>query len=334
MVAVLRPLLLVRARPATTTALRPLLLSSPNPLVLASRPASTLGSGKGGKADKSTKATKTLSSLQKQLEKAKKAKEKVDRDEKRAREQLKAQREKDKLKRDKEKAKAKVQKEKEKVKAAKAKAVKARTKAKVDAKPKVRSTIPKPPTVVSSTWALFVKDYASTARENHTGDKPLTATEIAKLAGPVYRDLSSTEKADLAERVAQLKAEFPAKYDEWLASLSPEDIKEENALRRRKRKSGIKGKATKALKPSDAPKRPLSAYLLFCNAVRNGEYSRDILQGEKSVTEQSKLLGAAYKELKGTEELEPFIAEAQTQKEKYEAALKEFEAKHEHEHDE
>ena len=85
-----------------------------------------------------------------------------------------------------------------------------------------------------------------------------TATALATEAAPVYRALAPTELVTLAERFAEEKAAYPAKYAEWMQSLTPQMIKDENAVRFRRRKLGL-GRA-KNLRFVGEPTRPLSAF--------------------------------------------------------------------------
>lgn len=81
---------------------------------------------------------------------------------------------------------------------------------------------------------------------------------MATEAAPLYRALAPNEVATLAERFAEEKAAYPAKYAEWMKSLTPEMIKAENTVRFRRRKLGL-GRA-RNLRPVGEPVRPLSAF--------------------------------------------------------------------------
>jgi hypothetical protein len=81
---------------------------------------------------------------------------------------------------------------------------------------------------------------------------------LAKQAAPLYRDLSEEAKRTLTSRHQAEKDAYPAVYATWLASLTPDMIKEENTIRFRRRKLGLGHK--KNLRAEGEPKRPVSGY--------------------------------------------------------------------------
>lgn len=84
-------------------------------------------------------------------------------------------------------------------------------------------------------------------------------TQLAGEAAPLYKGLSPEEKAPLVEESQRQRAEYPAILEAWKQSLTPEMIKEENALRSRRRKAGLSTK--KGIKLAGEPKKPLTGYM-------------------------------------------------------------------------
>ena len=84
-----------------------------------------------------------------------------------------------------------------------------------------------------------------------------------------------------------------------------------------------KGKEGKAKKDPNAPKRPLSSYMIFA-----GETRKSVLEETPgmSIGEVGKALGAKWKAFSAEEKL-PFEEKAKEAKAKYEEAMKEYKAK-------
>ena len=82
----------------------------------------------------------------------------------------------------------------------------------------------------------------------------------------------------------------------WQKSLSPADIKRENAFRTAQRRAGRSRKAN--LKDPNAPKKPLSAYFMFLAWIRSDEFRiREVFGDEKETTGQSVLAAQKWREM-------------------------------------
>lgn len=81
----------------------------------------------------------------------------------------------------------------------------------------------------------------------------------AQAAATLYKDLPYHERAELEEQVAVKKAEYPGVFEAWKATLTPQMIKEENAVRAYRRKKGLSHK--RLLRIEGEPKRPLMPYI-------------------------------------------------------------------------
>ncbi|SCV72457.1 BQ2448_3994 [Microbotryum intermedium] len=248
-------------------------------------------------------------------------------------EKLKAQklkqREKEKARKDKEKAAEKKKKEQARLKAAEKKKkdqLKLKAKAKATPKPRITSRLnhPKQP---MNTWSIFLARYTAERKASHNpadGKFP-SVVEIARDAAPAYRDLSPSEKAELLRTAEEQKAAFPQVLAEWTASLTPEMIREENAIRARRKKLGKSRKGPMRLEGQ--PKRPASAYIMWTSKIRNEQgIAGEVLKGETNILEQSKLLAAAWKSL-STEERSAMEAEQKEALAAYQEAKAAFQAK-------
>ncbi|KAK4691838.1 hypothetical protein P7C70_g9258, partial [Phenoliferia sp. Uapishka_3] len=236
-----------------------------------SYPTSTagVGSGQGGRLEKdAAKADKEAKALK---AKSKPADDKV---KAKSKEKKEAEKEKNREK----KLKEKVLKD----------AMVAKAKAKA-AKPKSSLSPPKAP---ANAWVLYLADFIAEKKATKTpGEKLPSATSFSALAAPLYRSLSHSDRAALLVRCQEAKDAFPAKYEAWKASLTPEMIKEENAIRFKRRKLGLSHKSN--LRVEGEPKRPLSSYFRFAMAQREAGLKDSTL----SLMEQSKIIAKAWREI-------------------------------------
>ncbi|KDE08617.1 hypothetical protein MVLG_01079 [Microbotryum lychnidis-dioicae p1A1 Lamole] len=219
---------------------------------------------------------------------------------------LKAQKlklkEKEKAHREKQKTIEKMKKEQAKLQAAeKKKKEQLKAKAKVTPKPRMTSRL-NPPKQPMNTWSIFLTQYTAKrkAAHNPADGKFPTVAEIARDAAPAYRALSPSDKAELLRTAEEQKAAFAQVLAEWTASLTPEMIREENAIRARRKKMGKSRKGP--MKLEGQPKRPPSAYILWTSKIRNEQgVAGEVLKGETNILEQSRLLATAWKSLSSEE---------------------------------
>jgi hypothetical protein len=112
----------------------------------------------------------------------------------------------------------------------------------------------------------------------------------------------------------------------WRETLTPEDIKQENAFRTAQRKAGKSRKGN--LKDPHAPKKPLSAYFLFLRAIRaDPAMMQQVFEGESETTKQSVLAAAKWRSLSETEK-QPYLERADADKAEYERQRREYETTH------
>lgn len=92
------------------------------------------------------------------------------------------------------------------------------------------------------------------------GEKLESVSALTQVAKPAYQELSAEDKAALQERAEEQRRAYPAILDAWKKTLTPADIREENAVRTRRRKLGLSHKAN--LRLEGEPKKPMTPYFL------------------------------------------------------------------------
>jgi len=108
-----------------------------------------------------------------------------------------------------------------------------------------------------------------------------------------------------------------------MRTLTPDDIKRENAFRTAQRKSGKSRKSN--IKDPNAPKKPLSAYFMFLQRIRSSkELVEEVFGTETETTKQSVLAAAKWRSMTD-DERKPFLARAEQDKLHYEAARRIYE---------
>lgn len=125
------------------------------------------------------------------------------------------------------------------------------------------------------------------------GAKIPSHAALFKEAAPLYQSLPQSERESLQAQADQQRANYPATLNEWLESLTPSQIKEENLLRSRRRKAGKSHRAN--LKVPGAPKAPLTGFMRFSVQLRRERPEE--LEGETSITKQSGIVARAWKAL-------------------------------------
>ncbi|OCF42160.1 hypothetical protein I317_04011 [Kwoniella heveanensis CBS 569] len=189
-----------------------------------------------------------------------------------------------------------------------------------------------PPRQAQSAWQLFFTDElnkakAAAAQGNSPGGTPhhakLNVAQIAKDAGTAYASLNEEQKKYYAQKVIESKEQYARELAVWQATLTPEDIKAENAFRAQQRKEGKSRKGN--LKDPNAPKKPLSAYFLFLKGIRENDDIRAKVWGDESETTKQSVLAAERWRSLSDEEKKPYLQQAEHDKQEYEAARKIYE---------
>lgn len=82
----------------------------------------------------------------------------------------------------------------------------------------------------------------------------------------------------------------------YMRTLTPEDIKRENAFRTAQRKAGKSRKGN--IKDPNAPKKPLSAYFMFLQRIRSDpDLVREVFGDETETTKQSVLAAGKWRSM-------------------------------------
>ncbi|KAF8622180.1 hypothetical protein AX15_007292 [Amanita polypyramis BW_CC] len=179
----------------------------------------------------------------------------------------------------------------------------------------------KPPKLAPSAWQLYFTDWIQ--KQQASGTRKLNVAQAAKEAGQEYANLSTEEKEPYKRRSQAMKEARERELNTYMRSLTPEDIKRENAFRAAQRKAGKSRKGN--IKDPNAPKKPLSAYFMFLQRIRaNPRLVREVFGDETETTKQSVLAAAKWRSMTDAER-QPFLAQAEQEKMEYETARKLYE---------
>ncbi|KAI6163150.1 hypothetical protein EDD17DRAFT_1476955 [Pisolithus thermaeus] len=177
------------------------------------------------------------------------------------------------------------------------------------------------PKLAPSAWQLYFTDWIQ--RHQATSTRKLNVAQAAKEAGQEYANLTPEQKEPYKQRSLLLKQARERENEAYLRSLSPEEIKRENAFRTAQRKAGRSRKSN--LKDLNAPKKPLSAYFMFLQHIRSDPVLvREVFGDEQETTKQSVLAAAKWRSMTD-DERKPFLAQAEQEKLEYEAARRLYE---------
>lgn len=154
--------------------------------------------------------------------------------------------------------------------------------------------------------AFFLYSNANRARikEENPG---IAFGEVAKLMSEEFKNLSAAERAKydrLAEADKQRYMQQMENYD------APEDDSDDDKPSKKK----------KAKKDPNAPKRPMSAYFLYSNAIRETVKQEN---PEAKFGDIAKIISAQYKELSESE-LAGWQKKADADKARYHAEMEEY----------
>lgn len=192
----------------------------------------------------------------------------------------------------------------------------------------VMKSVLRPPKLAPSAWQLYFTDWIQ--RHQATNTRKLNVAQAAKEAGQEYASLTTAEKEVFGNSfffdvTGPNNAIVPQPYKRrsqaakeareqelaaYMRTLTPEDIKRENAFRAAQRKAGKSRKSN--IKDPNAPKKPLSAYFMFLQRIRaNPQLVREIFGDETETTKQSVLAAAKWRSMTDGErqvlKTKPFI---------------------------
>ncbi|KAI0920908.1 hypothetical protein AcW2_006038 [Taiwanofungus camphoratus] len=159
--------------------------------------------------------------------------------------------------------------------------------------PPLKSTL-RPPKLAPSAWQLYFTDWI--ARHQASSSKKLNVAQAAKEAGQEYAKLSSEEKEPYKRRSQAAKEARERELAAYMRTLTPEDIKRENAFRTAQRKAGKSRKGN--IKDPNAPKKPLSAYFMFLQRIRSDpDLVKEVFGDETETTKQSVLAAGKWRSM-------------------------------------
>eukprot|EP01061_Rhynchopus_euleeides_P046339 TRINITY_DN874_c0_g1_i1.p1 TRINITY_DN874_c0_g1~~TRINITY_DN874_c0_g1_i1.p1 ORF type:complete len:228 (+),score=150.90 TRINITY_DN874_c0_g1_i1:39-686(+) len=169
---------------------------------------------------------------------------------------------------------------------------------------------PNAPKKALSAYFLFANSVRQEIRDENPDFK---MTEVTKEAGRRWGEMDDDDKQEFKDKAAELKEEYEEKMKEYLANKEDDDEDEEEEKPKRKR-------GGKAKKDPNAPKKPLTAYFLFANSVR--QEIRDENPDFK-MTEVTKETGRRWGELDEDDKQE-FKDKHLELKAEYEEKMKEY----------
>ncbi|KAJ7572563.1 hypothetical protein C8J56DRAFT_807203 [Mycena floridula] len=198
----------------------------------------------------------------------------------------------------------------------------------------------RPPKLAPSAWQLYFTDWIQ-RQQASSSTRKLNVAQAAKEAGLEYASLSAEDKevfgnsmfsdvssdssflAPISGRSQGMKEARERELSAYMRTLTPDDIKRENAYRTAQRKAGKSRKSN--IKDPNAPKKPLSAYFMFLQRIRaNPHMVQDIFGDETETTKQSVLAAAKWRAMTD-DERKPYLAQAEQEKMEYENARRLYE---------
>jgi uncharacterized protein (DUF736 family) len=167
-----------------------------------------------------------------------------------------------------------------------------------------RKKDPNKPRGALTPYMCFSKSIRPAIMKEHPSAK---VTEVAKIIGAKWRQLSTEDKEPYHDLARQDRARFKMEMANYVPTPGYED-----SGRRRGRKK----------KDPNAPKKPRSAYFIFAGDRREDIKSQD---PEMRVSEIAKRTGEEWRNLSDAQK-KPYFDQAQILKEEYQVKLAEYKA--------
>ncbi|KAJ1945265.1 hypothetical protein FBU59_002358 [Linderina macrospora] len=175
--------------------------------------------------------------------------------------------------------------------------------------------LPKGPT---PTFGLFINEVTADLKKEQSG--VVDITEITRVASQKWRALSDAEKQKYQSKHAELKEKHKEVVREWWATVDRGLVELENKRRRRINATVAKekkGSRITLLKDPYAPKRPLTAFIIYASDKMSKGAAG---QGLTEMSAQVKANAALWKSLSDAEKA-PFEQRSRADKARYEKEL-------------
>eukprot|EP01065_Artemidia_motanka_P035530 TRINITY_DN43433_c0_g1_i1.p1 TRINITY_DN43433_c0_g1~~TRINITY_DN43433_c0_g1_i1.p1 ORF type:complete len:366 (+),score=100.57 TRINITY_DN43433_c0_g1_i1:58-1155(+) len=176
---------------------------------------------------------------------------------------------------------------------------------------------PPPPKRPLGAYFLFLqKNREKIAADMTKQGLSTSTTDVGKRAGELFRSLQSRDPAAHKALMAEVEKEseqYKRDYSNYCA------------------KYGKPGKRAKTSHHPDAPKRPLSAYLIFANKMRPQileQLSAKGIEGREAMTQVTVIAGKKWNADPEHPQKRAAVEEAKKRKAEYDVAMKAFVAKH------
>ncbi|KAJ2810629.1 hypothetical protein GGI24_006977, partial [Coemansia furcata] len=173
------------------------------------------------------------------------------------------------------------------------------------------------PKQAPTAYSLFVRDRWKKVQPSEEGENRLAVfATVSREAGRAWKALSESDKQQYGKQREALLAQHVQDVRKWWADVDRKQVALENQRRRRHNRnvalSKAKGSRLPLLRDPLAPKRPLSAYMMFASEHLAGK------SGD-SIKDTSRALGAEWKTMSDAAKA-PYISKAAVEADLYKAA--------------
>jgi high mobility group protein B4 len=171
-------------------------------------------------------------------------------------------------------------------------------------KPEKKKRAKKPkdaPKNAKSAYMFFCQEMRTEVKEENPN---LSAKEITAKLGAMWKEIKETDDVEKYNELATAdKDRYKEEMENYVPSEPTEDSEDEG-----------KEKKKRAKKPKDAPKNAKSAYMFYCQEMRASVKEENPDLAPKEITTK---LGAMWKEVKETDEVEKYNQMALVDKDRY-----------------
>jgi len=189
---------------------------------------------------------------------------------------------------------------------------------------------PNAPKRPMSAYLIFTQEARPAIKaemEKKAGDK-VKVTDVLKALGAKWKTLTDKDKEPFDKKAKIDKERFEREKKSYVPPEDSSSDSDSSDGGSKKRKAGGKAASKKKRKKDpDAPKKPMTAYLLYANEQREkikADLAKTNVEGEKSkVTDVMKVIGAKWKK-ETPEAKQKYDKLAANEKVKYQALLEDY----------